>query len=59
MSTEWTPSLSTLTVIHSMTSLLSESKIPENVDGFANPKAALQMMKNYPHFFEQARKYCE
>jgi hypothetical protein len=38
--------------------LLGETKIYDNHEGFANPKAAAQMMNNYPYFYNEAKKIC-
>ena len=47
---QFSPALTTVQVILSIISLLGESKIDEDHDWFANPKAASQMMNNYPFF---------
>ncbi len=38
---DWSPALRTRTTLLSIISLLSETKISENNDGFANPSAAI------------------
>jgi ubiquitin-protein ligase len=47
---KYSPGLTTLKVLLSIVSLFGESKITDDHEGFANPKAASQMMNNYPFF---------
>lgn len=46
----FSPALTTFHIIISLISLLSENKISESNDGFLNPTAAIEMLKNRPYF---------
>ncbi len=50
LSNQHSPALTTITIIMSIASLFGESKVNQTNDGFANPEAAIQMIKNYPYF---------
>lgn len=55
LSYNFSPALTTIHIIMSLISLLSENKISENNDGFLNPAAAIEMLKNCPYFNQHAR----
>lgn len=51
----FSPALTTINIILSLISLLSEYKISENSGGFLNPTAGIELLKNRPYFNEHAR----
>ena len=55
----WTPSLTTITLLQSIISLLSEKNIVLENSTFLNPQAVILKKTNQPQFDEEVKKFCQ